>query len=574
MAVQGSPLVILAGAAGVIAVGVAGFFAFQEPQPVSIEDADTPPATATPEAVETLETAQPPEIESGAATETQETTVDETGPDAGANATPEPPSFDIVRVEPDGEALIAGNAAALSIVSILLDGTKVAEAEAGSDGKFVSFLSIAPRAVPQVVSLMMTPAEGGGEIASVQTVILAPAEVAEDAGTQGDEVASRTDQGEEATQTEETLSAATSLETVESEAVVPSETAPEVQTAGAEPATSDAQNEQADDPVGPDAAPDDSATIAVETVAEAVGDGAGTVLSEPDTALAHATPATGVTVPSDEAVEASDLTVVPTEEATETVALQDDARVAAPTAAASGADGAEDIQSSDTISDVIGGESAAQREQTTPSEETAPIEEVASDTEAPTESPQAPAVLLADDQGIRVLQSQGGTAPEVMATVALDSITYNAEGDVLLAGRGTGDGFVRIYLDNQPITTSRIQPNGTWSVTLPQVDTGVYTLRVDQVDAAGEVTSRIESPFKREATEVVAAVQAEEAVRAEARGGNLVSLRTVQPGATLWAIARESYGEGVLYVKVFEANKDRIRDPDLIYPGQVFVVPN
>jgi nucleoid-associated protein YgaU len=156
----------------------------------------------------------------------------------------------------------------------------------------------------------------------------------------------------------------------------------------------------------------------------------------------------------------------------------------------------------------------------------------------------------------------------------LDSITYNAEGDVLLAGRGTGDGFVRIYLDNQPITTSRIQPNGTWSVTLPQVDTGVYTLRVDQVDAAGEVTSRIESPFKREATEVVAAVQAEEAVRAEARGGNLVSLRTVQPGATLWAIARESYGEGVLYVKVFEANKDRIRDPDLIYPGQVFVVPN
>ena len=48
---------------------------------------------------------------------------------------------------------------------------------------------------------------------------------------------------------------------------------------------------------------------------------------------------------------------------------------------------------------------------------------------------------------------------------------------------------------------------------------------------------------------------------------------TVQKGDTLWAISRESYGEGVLYVRVFEANRDRIRNPDLIYPGQVFEVP-
>ncbi|MBL4917539.1 LysM peptidoglycan-binding domain-containing protein [Tabrizicola sp. DMG-N-6] len=48
---------------------------------------------------------------------------------------------------------------------------------------------------------------------------------------------------------------------------------------------------------------------------------------------------------------------------------------------------------------------------------------------------------------------------------------------------------------------------------------------------------------------------------------------TVQPGFTLWAIARDQLGEGVLYVQVFEANRDRIRDPDLIYPGQVFAIP-
>lgn len=48
---------------------------------------------------------------------------------------------------------------------------------------------------------------------------------------------------------------------------------------------------------------------------------------------------------------------------------------------------------------------------------------------------------------------------------------------------------------------------------------------------------------------------------------------TVQPGFTLWEIARERFGDGILYVQVYEANKDRIRDPDLIYPGQVFAVP-
>ena len=48
---------------------------------------------------------------------------------------------------------------------------------------------------------------------------------------------------------------------------------------------------------------------------------------------------------------------------------------------------------------------------------------------------------------------------------------------------------------------------------------------------------------------------------------------TVQPGFTLWGIAQENFGDGVLYVQLFEANRDKIRDPDLIYPGQVFTIP-
>jgi nucleoid-associated protein YgaU len=106
-------------------------------------------------------------------------------------------------------------------------------------------------------------------------------------------------------------------------------------------------------------------------------------------------------------------------------------------------------------------------------------------------------------------------------------------------------------------------------VVLEGVAPGVYTLRVDQVGADGDVVSRIETPFLREEIEAVAAVLADQPEQDDF----VVAQRTVERGNTLWAIAREKYGEGILYVHVYEANKDQIRDPDLIYPGQIFVLP-
>lgn len=183
-------------------------------------------------------------------------------------------------------------------------------------------------------------------------------------------------------------------------------------------------------------------------------------------------------------------------------------------------------------------------------------------------APKTPTVLLANKEGVRLLQpatAPRDQAPEVMSNVALDTISYSQTGDVQLSGRGNGAGFVRIYLDNKPVTTSRIASDGSWRSDLPQVDTGIYTLRVDQVSTEGTVTSRVETPFKREAEEALAAVQSDPEVSVKAI--------TVQPGTTLWAIARDRYGEGTLFVRVFEANKERIKNPDLIYPGQVFELP-
>lgn len=194
-------------------------------------------------------------------------------------------------------------------------------------------------------------------------------------------------------------------------------------------------------------------------------------------------------------------------------------------------------------------------------------ETVVAQLEEPQQS--APAVLLANAQGVRVLQPASSN-PSVINNVAIDAISYDAQGDVQLSGRGLGDGFVRIYLDDTPVQTTRIDDNGGWQTALPNVDTGIYTLRVDQIDAAGDVTSRVQTPFKREAAQTL-----NEALKTAKTNGTAAPITavTVQPGSTLWAIARDTYGDGALYVRVFEANSANIRNPDLIYPGQVFAVP-
>jgi nucleoid-associated protein YgaU len=184
-----------------------------------------------------------------------------------------------------------------------------------------------------------------------------------------------------------------------------------------------------------------------------------------------------------------------------------------------------------------------------------------------TPAPAAPPVVLETGaDGVRVAQ---GAAVLPQPNVALDAITYDPTGEVELTGRATGDGEVQVYLDNESVAAAPVTAGGDWRIVLPPVATGVYTLRIDEVDPDGIVVSRMETPFKREEPASVAAVMAEDT----AQDGFEVATRTVQPGSTLWAIAKESLGAGILYVQVFEANSDLIRDPDLIYPGQVFRIP-
>jgi LysM domain len=243
--------------------------------------------------------------------------------------------------------------------------------------------------------------------------------------------------------------------------------------------------------------------------------------------------------------------------------------------------------------------------------------------------PQAPTALLITKDGVNVLQ-QGDPAAGSgeSADLVIDTISYTSAGEVQLAGRGTAGSFVRIYLDNAALIDLPVGDDGRWASTMPDIAPGIYILRADQLAEDGKVTARFETPFKRETKEALAAAaqppeptvevataepvaepsapdeplaqpaeepaavaeptpltepaaleaapQAAEPAAAEPAPAQPIPAVavTVQPGFTLWGIASEQFGDGVLYVQVFEANKDKIRDPDLIYPGQVFVIPS
>ncbi len=186
---------------------------------------------------------------------------------------------------------------------------------------------------------------------------------------------------------------------------------------------------------------------------------------------------------------------------------------------------------------------------------------------APQPQPAQVAVLRADAEGVTLVQP---IAQKPQGKVVLDTISYSDSGEVQLAGRAGAASNVLVYLDNAPAGQFAAAENGSWGGRLEAVTPGVYTLRLDEVDTAGKVLSRLETPFKREAPEVLQP-PVSEGTTGEA--APLVRAVTVQEGDTLWAISQQRYGSGYLYVRVFEANNTAIRDPDLIYPGQVFALP-
>jgi nucleoid-associated protein YgaU len=198
-------------------------------------------------------------------------------------------------------------------------------------------------------------------------------------------------------------------------------------------------------------------------------------------------------------------------------------------------------------------------------------EEAGPTAEAPTEpaaeeaAPEVAATAIVRADEVEVPAPSGD--PDAPRRVALASISYAETGEVRLAGTGTAGAELRAYVDGAFAEAATVADDGRWRMELGEVESGLYRLRIDQIGADGQVASRIETPFQRDYPQAPPPRPGAPAVQA-----GEVSV-TVQPGHNLWTLARTHYGSGVLYTQIFTANRELIRDPDLIYPGQIFTMP-
>ena len=450
------------------------------------EDADLPVTSDTTEPTPEPQPQPQEEVVEGADDETPKAGVreEDTEPaapevaetDNGAEPAPAAPilvapSFDVVRVEPDGTTLVAGKGTEGSTTSIFVDGEKADEFVILPGGQFVSFLTIGISTQPRV--LTMRSRLGDAAIDAADNIIIAPAEP----------------------------------QVAEAE-----EPAPETTPAPETPVTEDTPAPET--PVTEDTPENEPAAIASN---EAVSE---TVEQEPELA-----PTDANETPEPETVEVT----VETAEA-------------APAS---------------------------------------PEPEAETQTQEPEveETPKPVTVIRAGSDGIEVIQSGQDAAVEEKIKVSLGAIVYSETGDVQLSGLANKGSTIRAYVDNRAVVDTLVDDFGRWRTNLPGVEPGIYTLRLDELDRGGSVLSRLETPFKREAPEVLRPQPAPETVatsdseESKSETGPIVRAITVQTGDTLWAISESRYGDGVQYVRVFEANRDSIRDPDLIYPGQVFNIP-
>lgn len=143
--------------------------------------------------------------------------------------------------------------------------------------------------------------------------------------------------------------------------------------------------------------------------------------------------------------------------------------------------------------------------------------------------------------------------------LSIEVIDYDDTGKVTVGGKATAKARLNLYIDNKLVGATTANDRGRWHISpKDNLPPGLYSLRADRVGDKGKVIARVETRFARAAP-----------LKKSPEKGVVL----VKTGNSLWRIAREAYGAGTQFTVIYEANRDQIRDPDLIYPGQVFFVP-
>lgn len=577
-------------------------------------DSATPETTApapdaTPKAAEqTAEAVSEPEAQPAPA-ETQEQVAEDAVPVAEAEPKEEPlaaasapveeeaaptiaPSFDVVRVDAEGNTVVAGAAAPGAMLGILLDGAEVALAPVDTAGKFAAILAIEPSEAPRVLSLVERREDG--DVPSDATVIVAPVVAVAEAVVAPEVVeepaAKDVAEPEVAQETAEPEVETTEVENAASDSGVArtEKTASQVNT-GEQPIEEVVENvieEPVEEAPKPEAKEERAAVEPApkpKAPAVIVSDSEGVRVVQP-AAPEEATPEVlaAVSIDSISYTDAGAVMVSGRGNPSAFVRLYLDNALAATTQiddAGLWSTKLEDVagglyelradevdQSAKVLSRVV---TPFKRETPETVAKARAQAEAVAEAESVVQEPDAPTAQMAETVADPEPASEDTTAETATVVSKPESASNVAEAtapEVATADKETAEEVTEVA--SAPTVAQALDTETTAAD--PAIEP--KTALVEAAPSSPEDTDASTTTQAAETTE--AAAQPEPAIKSEPVAAQPpVRIVTVQPGATLWAIARDRYGEGQLYLQVFEANKDKIRDPDLIYPGQVFSVP-
>jgi hypothetical protein len=168
-------------------------------------------------------------------------------------------------------------------------------------------------------------------------------------------------------------------------------------------------------------------------------------------------------------------------------------------------------------------------------------------------------VMISPSSGAATLVQPPSSAgvPKV-GDLQVSTLDYDEKGQTTITGQATPGTTVRAYLDDKPVAEGKAGSDGRWRLAPSDpLQAGEHRLRVDRLAQDGKPVARLEMKFQRQ----------------EAAPGDTARRLHIVRGDNLWNIARAHYGEGFRFTTIFDANKDQIRDPNLIYPGQIFSLP-
>ena len=150
-------------------------------------------------------------------------------------------------------------------------------------------------------------------------------------------------------------------------------------------------------------------------------------------------------------------------------------------------------------------------------------------------------------------------AKSQIAALASSAIVWRDASRILISGTSRGGVRVTVNDVKGQFGEALVLADGAWQVAGSlDMDIAVNQLRFALFDDADQIIARYDLPVK---------------ARDLAKGQDGSPLVVVNKGDMLWRIAYQQLGEGVKYVDIVRRNKKDITNPDLIYPKQIFAVP-